>query len=260
MHPLILAVTLSIGGITVETDSGRIGDVGSDPVVHKEQQSYRFDPKGSVEVSRMAGSVKVVAGAVDRVSFTYERKAATQQDHDCEVLKHEHSDRSLRIWLERKPDKACQLVRAVDLLTVTVPKGASVALSNIGDSASISGVEGMLRLESIGDAAVLDGVQQLQASSIGDSLKLAVTQVGAGGIRVDSVGDSVELSLPEQIDAELLIDSVDDEIRGPGLRVESPARYEATLGDGGRTIRISSVGDSVVIRGKALVGAQRIGD
>jgi hypothetical protein len=136
---------------------------------------------------------------------------------------------------------------------VTVPRGASVEARNIGDSVNIEGVEGMVRLSAIGDSARVSGAQQVEAEAIGDSLKLDVARLGAGGIRISSVGDSVELTLPEKVDARLRISSVGDEIRGPGLRLTSEDDdYDGVLGKGGPMIRITSVGDTVVIKGPQL--------
>jgi hypothetical protein len=79
--------------------------------------------------------------------------------------------------------------------------------------------------------------------------------LGPAGIRVSDVGDTVELNLPEKIDARLRIAGVGDEIRGPGLRLdtdEDERSFETVLGQGGPLIRISDVGDTVVIRGPRL--------
>ena len=107
-------------------------------------------------------------------------------------------------------------------------------------------------------------LQQLDADSVGDSLKLTVTRLGKAGINIDSVGDSVDLTLPEALDARMRITSVGDQIRGPGLRVSSSDDFETTFGKGGPMIRIDSVGDSVVIHDgppltRTLNGCFRLG-
>jgi len=245
MHPLLLLVTIitSDGQVIVSDDYGR------DAIKRQEQQSYKFDADGAVEVRGISGPVTVVAGADRTVSFVYERIAAKQQDYDCEVLKHEHSDKTLRIWVERKHDAGCRIIRAEDHLTVTVPKTASVELSSISDGVTVSGVEGLVKLKSIEDGARLDDVQQFEASAIGDFLQARVTRLGDAGIRVDSVGDRVVLDLAEAVNANLEVRGVGDSIRARDVSVIAPGRLEATLGKGGPMIRISGVGDIVDIRG-----------
>jgi hypothetical protein len=236
----------------------RSDEVGRNPVTRTINEKYDFSATGRVTVYEIGGSVEVKSGAGNAVAFTYERRAASQQDLDCEELHYEHGKDELRIWSEHKRGKTCQVIRADDKLSVTVPRGASVHVREVGDQVTVTGVEGMVRLESIGDSVVAKDVEQLDADSIGDSIKLDVARLGAAGIRIDSVGDTVELNLPSTLDARMRIVSVGDEIRGPGLSLDSDDDdYEAVLGKGGPLIRIESVGDSVVIRGPRLTQPER---
>jgi len=248
----LCALLLAAAATSVAAHDGwtKTDDVGSDPVKKTTREQFDFSPIGSVQVRNIGGSVKVQAGEGNKVEFTYERRAATQHDFDCEALRYEQSRDELRIWVEHTSERSCRQIRASDQLALTVPRGASVEARNIGDEVSVSGVEGMLRLQSIGDSVTITGAQQVDAGSIGDSIKLEITRLGAGGVRLDSIGDSVELSLPEQVDARVRIGSVGDEVRAPGLRLDSDDDdYEGVLGKGGPVIRIDSVGDTVVIRG-----------
>jgi hypothetical protein len=225
-------------------------EVGSDPVSKTTKDEYDFSATGRVEARDIGGNVEVKTGDGSRVAFIYERRAATQQDMDCETLRVEHSKDELRIWLEHKRERACRVVRADDKLVLTVPRGASVELESIGDSVNVTGVEGLVRLSSIGDTATLTDVQQVRADSIGDSIKMNVSKLGPAGIELDSIGDSVELNLPEKIDARLRIGSVGDQIRASGLHMDDDDDdYGGVLGKGGPMISIESVGDDVVIRG-----------
>ena len=231
----------------------RVDDVGGTPVKGAVSEEYDFSATGRVEVEEIGGSVEVRTGKNERVGFTYERRAATQQDYDCETLRHEYGKDTLRIWTEHKRGRGCKMIRADDTLIVTVPPRASVEVDQVGDTVKVTGVEGLVRLSSIGDTATLLGVQQVDADSIGDSIVLEVSKLGPAGIRIDSIGDDVELTLPENVDARVRIGSVGDEIRAPGLRLDSEDDdYETVLGKGGPDIRIDSVGDSVEIRGPRL--------
>ena len=247
------------GGVVYARDDwwSRTDDIGSDPVTRTTHEAWDFSPTGRVEVDEIGGSVEVSAGDARKVEFSYERRAASERDYNCETLKYEHDQETLRIWMEHKRGKECQVVRARDKLVLAVPRGARVELGNIGDSVKVTGVEGLVRLDSVGDSAILKDVQQVEADSIGDTLKIDVSKVGEDGIDIDSVGDSVELTLAKNIDARLRINSVGDEIRGPGLRLDhgdDDEGYEAELGKGGPLINIDSVGDSVVISGPDLKG------
>ena len=229
------------------------GSFGADAVKGTVHEKYAIAPAGRVEVQNIGGSVKVVVGEAKAVEFNYERRAASQRDYDCETLRYEHTADSLRVWVERKREHEhdCDMIRASDQLTLSVPAGAKVSLEHIGDSVSVDGVEGLVELSSIGDSADVTNVRQLYARSIGDSLKLKVGTLGPEGIDVASVGDSVILDLPEALDADLRISSVGDEIKLPGKRISSgdDDNYQATLGKGGPKIRIRSVGDSVRVHG-----------
>jgi hypothetical protein len=234
----------------------RTSDVGPDPVTETKRESLDFSPTGRIDVSSLSGSVEVTGSKGNKVELTYERRAATQQDLDCEKLVLDQSADRLRIRLERKREKECRVIRASDKLVLSVPRKVAFSAESIGDSVKVTGVEGVVHLSSIGDSVILEGVQQVVASSIGDTMKLDVDKLGPEGIRIDSVGDSVELSLPKKLDARLRIHGVGDSIRGPGLRREHGEHdndsYEAVIGKGGPMIRITSVGDSVEIRGPDL--------
>ncbi len=228
----------------------KTSDVGRDPVTRTIRESFDFSPTGRVEARDIGSEVEVRTGTGSKVELVYERRAATQQDMDCETLRFEASKDTLRIWLDHQRGRDCRVVRADDKLLLTVPPGASVELESIGDSVKVTGVEGLVRLSSIGDTATLIDVEQVDADSIGDSIKMEVKKIGAAGIKLDSIGDSVELTLPEDIDARLRIESVGDEIRVAGLRLkDGDDDYEGLFGKGGPIISIESVGDSVVIRG-----------
>ena len=230
----------------------QMSDVGRNPIVRNTREELPFSPTGRVDVREIGGSVEVTTGKRDTVAFAYEVKGATQQDLDCLKLEYEHDKDRLRIAVKWKKEKQCRVIRTTEKLTLVVPRTAEVSLQNIGDSVQVTGLEGMLRLDSVGDSADLRDIQQLNADSIGDQLKLELSRIGPAGIKVDSVGDKVDLGLPESIDATLKIGSVGDEIRVPdGMRVtslKSGDAFQTTLGRGGPVIHIDSVGDSVVIR------------
>jgi hypothetical protein len=255
----LLAAGFATAAAAGETWAVITDDVGSNPVTTTVRQQYDLGAAPSIDVRGIGGGVSVTAGTGNRVEFVYERRGATQRDLDCATLRHERDDDSLKIAVVSKRERECQVVHATDQLTLIVPRGASVEVRNIGDAVSIAGVEGMLRLSSIGDSVTITGGRQVEASSIGDSIKLDIPQLGPRGIRLSSIGDSVDLTLPEKLEARLRIRSVGDEIRGPGLhRTSEDDDFETELGKGGPDIRIDSVGDTVVIRGPRLDGGKEL--
>lgn len=256
--PVRLAALLLAGFAASATAESwtRTSEVGNDPVSQTVKETFALGATGAVEVRNIGGEVKVEAGAGDSVEMVYERQGKSQKDLDCETLEHELKDGRLRIWVEQKHERGCRMIYASDSLTLKVPRGASFEARSIGDSVAISGVQGFVRLSSIGDTVTIADARQVEADSIGDSIKLDVRQLGDRGIRLSSIGDSVELTLPERVDARLRISSVGDEIRGPGLTWsrddEDERDYSGVLGKGGPMIRIDSVGDTVTIRGPQL--------
>jgi hypothetical protein len=254
----ILATVLLAGFAASATAGGwsRVDDVGSDPVSKTFREQFTIGATGRVDVRSIGGSVEIKAGGGDRAELVYERRAANQNDFDCEALKHELKDGELRVWVDRVKDRGCRTIRADDKLTMTVPRGASVSVRGVGDAVTVDGVEGRIRVSGIGDSVTVTGARELEVSGIGDTVKADIAQLGAGGIRISGIGDRVELSLPEAVDARLRIANVGDEIRGPGLRLDSDDEdegdYEAELGKGGALIRIENIGDTVEIRGPQL--------
>ncbi|MGH8443312.1 MAG: hypothetical protein ACRETF_10485 [Nevskiaceae bacterium] len=259
----ILAVlTLVLAGVATAHDDwwSRTDDVGRNPVKGTTNEQYDFSATGRIDVHEIGGSVEVMTGKDSLVGFTYERRAATQRDYDCEKLRFEHSKDELRIWTEHTRGRDCQVIRADDKLIVTVPRGASVTVREIGDKVTVTGVAGLVRLADIGDDVVINDAQQVDARDIGDTVKLHVAKLGPAGIRVSDIGDTVELNLPENVDARLRIESVGDEVRAPGLRLTNEDDdYDGVLGKGGPLISIESVGDTVVIRGPRLPQPERRG-
>ncbi len=235
----------------------RSDDVGRKPVTQTINQKYDFSATGRVTAYDIGGSVEVKVGASNAVAFTYERRAASQRDLECETLRYSNAQGELRIWSEHKRGKDCQVIRADDKLTVTVPRGASVEVRDIGDEVTVTGVEGLVRISDVGNRVTLTGAQQVDARDIGNSVELTVTQLGAGGIRISDIGNSVELNLPEKLDARMHIASVGNKISGPGLRLKSDGDYQAVVGAGGPMIRVEDIGNSVVIRGPRLSQPER---
>lgn len=227
-----------------------IDDVGRNPVSERIQRTYPIGPAGDVEVTGISGSVEVVAVDGTTAAVDYSRKAATPTDLQCERLEIEHQGNSLRLRLQRNRGEECEIVRAQEVLRLSVPRGTSLALAGIGDSVRISGVRGRLQLASIGDSAQLDGVRQASIVSVGDSVRVRLDGLDAAGIQISSVGDRVTLQMPPQLGARLQIDSVGDRVRGIELAQDwhdGPGAVRTTLAGGGPLISISSVGDEVVI-------------
>jgi hypothetical protein len=223
------------------------------PLKKVTQEEYDISATGRIEVRGLGGDVDVRAGEGNQVSFTYVKRAPTQRDMDCETLRYEHDADSLRIWVAQKRSRECRSIESADKLTLTVPRGATLDISGIGETVSVAGVEGFVRLSSIGDSAKVTGGHQVEARSIGDSVEVDITELGPRGVRLDSIGDSVSLTLPEKLDAKLRISSVGDSVRAPGLRLSSDDDdYETVIGQGGPLIRINSIGDTVTIRGPHL--------
>lgn len=226
------------------------GKVGANPVVSKKHDEFAFSPTGRIEVREIGGDVEVTAGKSDKVEFDYERKASTQQDLDCQEFQVQHDKDTLRIRVEWHHVPACHVIHSAEKLTLKVPRGAEVSLHEIGDKLRVTGLEGRLRISDVGDSATLKDIQQLEAGSVGDDLRLEVSRLGPAGIKIQSVGDNVELTLPDKLDAHMRIDSVGDEIRAPGVHLTSlhDRAFDAVLGKGGPLIYIESVGDSVWIK------------
>ncbi|MGQ0585809.1 MAG: hypothetical protein ACT4PK_01215 [Gammaproteobacteria bacterium] len=236
----------------------RTSDVGRNPVSKTTREQFDFSATGRVEVSQIGGSVRVRTAEGTAVAFEYERRAASQQDFDCETLEVERGPDEVRIRVVHKRERACRVVRAEDELTLTVPRGASVTVRDVGDEVEVSGVEGLVRLSDIGNSVTVTGAQQVDARDIGNTVELSVTRLGAAGIRITDIGNSVKLDLPETVDARVRIADVGNEIRGPGLRLRSDDdAYQAVLGQGGPDIRIDDVGNRVEIRGPRLVQPER---
>ena len=258
LSTLILAALAGTAAGKDDYSWTRVDDVGGEPVKGTVNEEYDFSATGRVKVEDIGGSVEVRTGKSERAGFTYERRAASQRDYDCETLRHQYSKDMLRIWTEHKRGRDCKMIRADDKLIVTVPPRASVEVDSVGSTVKVTGVEGLVKVSSIGDTATLLGVQQVDADSIGDTLVVEITKLGPAGIKIDSIGDSVELTLPEKVDARVRIGSVGDSIRAPGLRLRSDDDdYDTVLGQGGPDIRIDSVGDSVEIHGPRLPQPER---
>jgi hypothetical protein len=249
MRMLLAVLFAAAAGLAAAGDDTwiRTSDVGLNPVRRDTHETLKLAPNAGIEVERIGGSVQVTGADVDTVTLDYRRSAATQADFDCETLRFDNGA-TLHISVEPVRRGECHSIRANDELRLLVPRAAAIALNQIGDSVHVSGVTGMVELESIGDSASLDGVTQLRAGSIGDTLRIDTGTLAPAGMRIDSVGDRVELHLAANLGARLSIDSVGGEVRGAGVDfVREDGATNVTLGAGGPDIRISSVGDDVVI-------------
>ena len=183
------------------------------------QEQCSLDGHGEVEVSTLSGTVDLVAGTAGEVLVT-----GTIGD-DVEELVVDCRDDRVSVELKLPHGSGERNLDADAHLQITLPAGATVAVSTVSADITASDLRGELELESVSGGIDVDGdPRALEASSVSGNVSLKGV---SAAVKVESVSGNV---LVEQARGRLEASSVSGSVQILGGTVEAGS-LESLSGD-----------------------------
>lgn len=138
--------------------------------------------------------------------------------------------------------------------TVTLPAGVNVGVSSVNGEVDVQGATGEVRANTVnGEVRAVSNGGPVNASTVNGSVFARMRALpGDGDLRFTTVNGSIEVELPAQLDADVEMRTVNG-----GFRTDfpmtlsgrvSPRHLRATIGKGGRELRLTTVNGSIELR------------
>ncbi|MDQ3698151.1 MAG: DUF4097 family beta strand repeat-containing protein [Gemmatimonadota bacterium] len=143
---------------------------------------------------------------------------------------------------------------------VRLPAGSHVGASSVNGGVTIDGATADVVVETVNGAIKANTVAgSLKAETVNGSITVRVDSLPADGdVELETVNGSLVAELPETLDAELDLETVNGRISVSDYPVTvtgklDPHHLRATLGSGGRKLKMETVNGSVSLK-KRVVG------
>ena len=221
-------------------------------------RSYPLTATGAVTIKNGNGKIEVIGGEGSTVTIIAERivKAGTEAAAQ-EQLK----------LLEMKEDVAPDRVNVDSSIRglsinvsrrinykITMPKGASLSLSNSNGDILVTNVSGAFSAEASNGQITATSLQNsANVSTTNGVIELTFDQLGDKGITAETTNGTITVSLPKSTNADLSARITNGAINNEGLDLrvaeQSRRRLDGTLGTGGPSIRLEATNGAITIRG-----------
>src|SRR4051812_10387331 len=137
--------------------------------------------------------------------------------------------------------------------TIKLPPGVRLGVSTVNGGVTVNGATSEVRASTVnGRVSAMSSGGPVNASTVNGDIDVRMRELGTGDLEYSTVNGSIEIEVPSNLDADLDMRtgngslSADFPITLQG-RV-NPRRMRATIGKGGRRIRLETVNGSVELR------------
>lgn len=222
-------------------------------------RTYPLTATGSVAIKNGNGRIEVIGGEGSSVVVIAERivKAGTEaaakeqlallemkEDVGADRVSIDSSVKGLTINVSRRIN-----------YKITMPKGASLSLSNTNGDILVSNVAGTFSADATNGRIVASGLNRgAKVSTSNGVIELNFDQVGEDGISAETTNGMIELALPKATNADLSARVTNGAISNDGLDLkvseQSRRRLDGTLGSGGPSIKLETTNGAITIRAK----------
>lgn len=226
---------------------------------------------GTLHLKNLNGAVRVERGSGREVEITAEKRARRgSTDHvRIETRRVGRGDGDVLVCALWGPEASCDVDsynsrnrnndsnrnQVTVTFTVRVPEGVRLDLSTVNGELRIAGATDEVRARTVNgsiNASSLGG--PVTARTVNGSIDVSMANSGSEDLEYETVNGSVTVELPERVDAEVEMSTVNGRIESDfPLTVRgriSPKRVNATLGDGGRRLKVSTVNGSITLRSR----------
>jgi len=156
-----------------------------------------------------------------------------------------HGNRDRGGWRDRDGDVAVHF-------TISVPASAIVEASTVNGTMEVDGTSADIRASTVnGDVDARSSAGRVEASTVNGDITVRTVH-GRDGLEYSTVNGSITIELPERTNAAVNLSTVNGRISSDfPLTLDgniNPRRIRATLGEGGPTLRASTVNGSIRLR------------
>jgi hypothetical protein len=137
--------------------------------------------------------------------------------------------------------------------TVRLPAGVRLGVSTVNGGLTVNGATSEVRASTVnGRVSASSSGGPVNASTVNGDIDVRMRELGTGDLEYSTVNGSIEIEVPSNLDAELDMRTVNGSLSADFPititgRV-NPRRMRATIGKGGRRLRLETVNGSVELR------------
>ncbi len=159
---------------------------------------------------------------------------------------HGNNDRNRDRWSNRDNDVSVEFV-------VRIPANARVDATTVNGGMTVDGTSGDIDASTVnGDVEARSNGGRVEATTVNGDVHVRTTASNASGLEYSTVNGSITIELPANANLSVNLSTVNGGINSDfPLRLEgniNPRRIRAQLGDGGPTLRASTVNGSIRLR------------
>jgi hypothetical protein len=218
-------------------------------------QTYALSPGAKVTINDIAGPVEIETWDGETAEVHIVRSARTREDLDHKKIIVEHTPSSLSIFTEPQPRRdRWDRVQVRQRVTLKLPRRISLKANDIAGRVRVGEIDGDVNINDVAGSLEVSRVNgSPHINDIAGSVKIAVGELGPGGLRINDIAGRLEIVIGAGTNADLDVSDVSGHI---GVDVPNAVvmgkldreRYKGKLGAGGPPIVISDIAGSVTVR------------
>jgi hypothetical protein len=137
--------------------------------------------------------------------------------------------------------------------TVRLPAGVRLAVSTVNGGVRVDGATSEVQASTVnGRVSAISTGGPVNASTVNGDIDVRMRELGTGDLEYSTVNGSIEIEVPATLDAELDMRTVNGSLSADfPITLQgrvNPRRMRATIGKGGRRLRLETVNGSVEIK------------
>jgi hypothetical protein len=137
--------------------------------------------------------------------------------------------------------------------TVKLPAGVRLGVSTVNGGVDVNGATSEVRASTVnGRVSAQSSGGPVNASTVNGDIDVRMRELGTGDLEYSTVNGSIEIEVPASLDADVDMRTVNGSLSADfPITLEgrvNPRRIRATIGKGGRRIRLETVNGSVELK------------
>jgi hypothetical protein len=137
--------------------------------------------------------------------------------------------------------------------TVKLPAGVRLGISTVNGSLSVAGATGEVQASTVnGRVSASSSGGPVRAETVNGDIDVRMRELGTGDLEYSTVNGSIELEVPANLVADIDMRTVNGSLSADfPITLQgrvNPRRIRATIGKGGRRLRLETVNGSVELR------------
>jgi hypothetical protein len=137
--------------------------------------------------------------------------------------------------------------------TVKLPAGVKLGVSTVNGGVNVSGATSEVDASTVnGRVSATSSGGPVNASTVNGDIDVRMRELGTGDLEYSTVNGSIEIEVPANLDADLDMRTVNGSLSADfPITLQgrvNPRRMRATIGKGGRRLRLETVNGSVELR------------